>query len=141
MSLAFAGLTVLPQSGQSRIQRPYGRTQAKPVTRVIASGNGIRAGSDRISRSGECVLTVSDISAKALRYIKPGPHAVVFGEVTGDTLPDLYVTMDFEDTLADLFFRNDGLNYLHEEGVLLATFDEALRECAREVGVECVLTG
>jgi hypothetical protein len=48
---------------------------------------------------------------------------VIFGEVTGDSLPDLYVTMDLEDSLADLFFRNDGLNYFHEEGVLRGVDD------------------
>jgi len=37
-----------------------------------------------------------------------GGHAVVFADVDGDGLPDLYITMLFDDPMPDLFFHNTG---------------------------------
>ncbi len=46
---------------------------------------------------------------------KTGGHGAAWADVTGDGRPDLYITMIFNDPMADLFFRNaDGTVFLDE---------------------------
>ncbi len=39
---------------------------------------------------------------------KTGGHGAMFADVNEDGFPDLYITMNFDDPMADLFFRNIG---------------------------------
>jgi hypothetical protein len=47
---------------------------------------------------------------------KTGGHGVMFADVDGDGLPDLYVTMIFEEAMPELFYRNLGGGRFREEG-------------------------
>ncbi|KAA3614051.1 MAG: DUF4038 domain-containing protein [Calditrichaeota bacterium] len=49
------------------------------------------------------------------QYNKTGGHAASFTDVTGDSLPDLYITMAFLEPVADLFFRNNDGKLFSEE--------------------------
>jgi hypothetical protein len=48
---------------------------------------------------------------------RTGGHGVFFADVDGDGLPDLYVTMIFDDPMPDRFYRNLGQGRFREEGV------------------------
>ena len=45
-----------------------------------------------------------------------GGHGVMFADVTEDHRPDLYVTLNFDDPVAELFFVNQGASGFAEEG-------------------------
>ena len=47
---------------------------------------------------------------------RTGGHGVMFADADGDGLPDLYVTMIFNDPMPDLFYRNLGGGRFAEEG-------------------------
>ncbi|MHC4354121.1 MAG: CRTAC1 family protein [Planctomycetota bacterium] len=54
-----------------------------------------------------------------------GGHGVMFADADADGLPDLYITMIFNNPMPELFFRNLGNNTFAEEGVSrrVADFD------------------
>ena len=54
-----------------------------------------------------------------------GGHGVQFGDATGDGRPDIYVTMNADQDMADLFYRNSNGTSFVEEGNLrgAASFD------------------
>lgn len=56
---------------------------------------------------------------------KLGGHGVMFADVNEDGLPDLYITMIFNDPMPELFFRNLGNNTFANEGAArgVADFD------------------
>jgi len=45
-----------------------------------------------------------------------GGHGAMFADVDNDGRPDLYITMIFDNPMADLFFRNQGGNRFAEQG-------------------------
>ena len=47
---------------------------------------------------------------------RTGGHGVMFADADGDGLPDLYVTMIFNDPMPELFYRNQGGGRFSEEG-------------------------
>ena len=54
-------------------------------------------------------LAFTDIStASGIAPSAQGGHGVMFGDATGNGSPDLYITMNFGDPQADLFFINNG---------------------------------
>ena len=57
------------------------------------------------------VSTASGIAVPIL-----GGHGVMFADVTEDHRPDLYVTLNFDDPVAELFFVNQGGGSFAEEG-------------------------
>lgn len=56
---------------------------------------------------------------------RTGGHGVMFADADGDGLPDLYVTMIFDDPMPELFYRNLGGGRFVEEGQArgIADFD------------------
>ncbi len=65
-------------------------------------------------------LSFSDITTSAgtggpVGSGNTGGHAAVWADVDGDGLPDLYITMLFDDPMSDLFFRNLGGNQFADE--------------------------
>lgn len=59
---------------------------------------------------------VSSVSGVAVPIL--GGHGVMFTDVTDDLRPDLYITMNFNNTVAELFFVNqDGRNFTEEGAV------------------------
>ncbi|HEC03921.1 MAG TPA: VCBS repeat-containing protein, partial [Phycisphaerales bacterium] len=54
-----------------------------------------------------------------------GGHGVMFADVDEDGLPDLYITMIFNNPMQELFFKNLGNNTFAEEGLSrgIADFD------------------
>ena len=52
-----------------------------------------------------------------------GGHGVMFADVTDDLRPDLYITMNFNDPLAELFLINQGAERFKEEGVMRGVND------------------
>jgi len=47
---------------------------------------------------------------------RTGGHGVMFADADGDGLPDLYITMIFDDPMPELFYRNLGGGRFAEEG-------------------------
>jgi hypothetical protein len=45
-----------------------------------------------------------------------GGHGVMWADVNGDGRPDLYITMNWNDPMAELFFRNEGNGSFVDEG-------------------------
>jgi hypothetical protein len=71
-------------------------------------------------------LSFTDISvASGVAPSVLGGHGVMFGDATGDGRPDLYITMNFDDPQADLFFVNSGDSTFTELGAArgIADFD------------------
>ena len=71
-------------------------------------------------------LSFTDISVAAgIAPSVTGGHGVMFGDATGDGRPDLYITMNFSDPQADLFFVNNGDSTFTELGAArgVADFD------------------
>ncbi|MEX0610523.1 MAG: VCBS repeat-containing protein, partial [Pirellulales bacterium] len=71
-----------------------------------------------ISAAGE--LSFTDITRKAgtggpTERGKTGGHGVMFADVDSDGLPDLYITMIFDDPMPELFYRNLGGGRFQEE--------------------------
>jgi hypothetical protein len=65
----------------------------------------------------------SDITEQAgvggpLEPGRTGGHGVMFSDVDNDGLPDLYITMIFQEPMPDLFFRNLGGGRFREEAVV-----------------------
>lgn len=52
-----------------------------------------------------------------------GGHGVMFADVNNDGLPDLYITMIFNNPMPELYYRNLGNNRFAEEGVLSGIAD------------------
>lgn len=69
-------------------------------------------------------LAFSDVSA-ASGVSNPvlGGHGVMFADATGDRRPDLYVTMNFNDPVADQFFVNGGDGRFTEAGAARGAAD------------------
>lgn len=69
-------------------------------------------------------LAFSDVSA-ASGVSNPtlGGHGVMFADATADRRPDLYVTMNFNDPVADQFFVNRGGGRFAEEGAARGAAD------------------
>jgi hypothetical protein len=61
-------------------------------------------------------ITVSAGTAGPTAQGRTGGHGVMFADVDADGLPDLYITMIFDDPMADLFFHNTGSCRFLEEG-------------------------
>ena len=67
-------------------------------------------------------LTFTDITLEAgtggpAKKDELGGHGVMFADADGDGVPDLYITMIFDNPMPELFFRNLGNNTFAEEGV------------------------
>ena len=69
-------------------------------------------------------LGFTDISA-ASGVANPilGGHGVMFADATGDLRPDLYITMNFNDPVADQFFVHDGDSMFVEAGAARGVSD------------------
>jgi len=68
------------------------------------------------------VLSFSDITESAgtagpTQPGRTGGHGTMFADVDNDALPDLYITMIFDDPMPELFFHNLGGGRFAEEGV------------------------
>ena len=71
-------------------------------------------------------LSFTDISvASGVAPSALGGHGVMFGDATGNSRPDLYITMNLNDPQADLFFVNNGSSAFTEAGLArgIADFD------------------
>ena len=66
---------------------------------------------------------VSAASGVAVQIL--GGHGAMFADATGDLGPDLYITMNFNDPVAELFFVNQGTGTFTEAGAVrgVADFD------------------
>jgi len=83
-----------------------------------------------LERKAAAELTFTDITISAgtggpTEPSQTGGHGVFFADVDDDSLPDLYITMRYDNPMADLFYRNTGGNIFADEGVLrgIADFD------------------
>ena len=67
-----------------------------------------------------CVSAASGVAVQIL-----GGHGAMFADATGDLGPDLYITMNFNDPVAELFFVNQGTGTFTEAGAVrgVADFD------------------
>ena len=52
-----------------------------------------------------------------------GGHGAMFADATGDLYPDLYITMNFDDPVAELFFVNQGSGTFAEAGAVRGIID------------------
>ena len=70
-------------------------------------------------------LSFTDISVSSgIAPSAQGGHGVMFGDATGNGSPDLYITMNFDDPQADLFFINNGISFAETGNVRgVADFD------------------
>ncbi len=85
-----------------------------------ASGESIISNDSTFSTIGMPNLSFSDISRTSgigenNGVDRVGGHATCFADVDMDGLPDLYLTMLFENPMADLFFHNEGNNLFSEQ--------------------------
>lgn len=82
------------------------------------------------SLPGAGTLGFSDVTISAGLAGPPpfrlGGHGAAFADATGDDRPDLYITMNFADPVADQFFVNHGHSRFVEAGAArgIADFDE-----------------
>lgn len=70
-------------------------------------------------------LRFTDVTMSAGLASPLGGHGVAFADVTGDDMPDLYVTMHLYEPVADQFFVNQGGGRFMEAGAVrgIADFD------------------
>ena len=60
-------------------------------------------------------LSFTDITTTALGSTGLGSHGSVFADVTGNGLPDLYITTMYDNDMSDLFYRNtNGTNFTED---------------------------
>lgn len=64
---------------------------------------------------------VSHPSGVAIQIL--GGHGAMFADATEDVLPDLYITMHFNDPVAELFFVNEGMGTFTEAGAVRGVND------------------
>ena len=64
---------------------------------------------------------VSGASGVAVQIL--GGHGAMFADATEDLLPDLYITMKFNDPVAELFFVNQGMGIFTEAGAVRGVND------------------
>ncbi|MCD6166727.1 VCBS repeat-containing protein, partial [bacterium] len=87
-----------------------------------AAGN-LAVSNDQTFKTNIADLTFTDITISAgtggpMEPGRTGGHAAIFADVDSDGKVDLYITMRFDNPMADLFFRNIGGNVFVDEGAL-----------------------
>jgi len=104
-----------------RMGGPTGRKMCLLPTALLWTllwvGNGLALQHSGDSSGGLTFQDITDLAGVAGpdQPGRTGGHGVMFADVDGDGLPDLYITMIFEQPMADLFFSNLGGGRFREE--------------------------
>jgi len=85
-------------------------------TSLLIAAASYGAGADSTIVTAPSALSFTDITAAALpESPSAGAHCAAFADISGDGLPDLYVTMYYTADIADLFFVNSGTTVFSEQ--------------------------